>query len=144
MERFKYFNLVSKFNTMIEFYGRRARDRFEGKRLTYGYVRGDSDKKSAEPAQPQTGMPDRSSQPAQSHVIADVKKQSTTIRHMYNTWNNLIPKTGKSAPDFDFNKFKEMIQSKTDQLRKVKGCKAVRYRITMDKGKIRIKAKPIK
>jgi hypothetical protein len=136
LQRFNYFNLVAKFNTMMEFYSRRIRDKQEG-RGAYAlakqqedfspHLRGKLDEKHI-----------------RSHVVADLGKQSNTLKALYDDWNHATARSGSSGPSMDKDKFARMVQTKTDQLIKAKGCDAVRYRISLKDGKVRIKAKPIK
>lgn len=141
MQRFQYFNMVARFNTMQEFFGRRMRDRSEGKRMLYGFVKSEQDQaeKPVEALKRQS-RPERD----KGHIVADVRKQHGTLKHMFDKWNELSSEVSKPLPPIDFDKFKSMIQSKTEVLCSKKGCKAVRYRMVVEDGALRIKAKPVK
>jgi hypothetical protein len=138
VQRFQYFNLVAKFNTMIEFYGRRIRDKQDGIVRHYGLL---------SPEQEDQLKLTRQSNPSQTidrgHIIADSSRQLTTVKSMFEVWNQRVASSSKPLAQMDFDRFKIMIQSKTEELCKVKGCKAVRYRIVLEKGQVKIKAKPI-
>jgi len=136
LQRFNYFNLVAKFNTMMEFYSRRIRDKQEG-RGAYALA-----KQAADHSQHMRGKLDEKH--IRSHVVADVDKQALTLEALFEDWNHAAIRSGASGPGMDRDRFTKMVQSKTEQLIKSKGCDAVRYRISLKDGKVRIKAKPIK
>jgi hypothetical protein len=141
MQRFQYYNLVAKFNTIKEFYGRRIRDIQKGITQHYGCISKD---KEQELEKLRAAHRAKEPQKVKGHVVADVSRQDSTMKSMFEVWNECSNSATKPAPPLDFHKFKQMIKSKTDELKKAKECKAVRYRITIEKGQVRIKAKPIK
>ncbi len=140
-QRFQYFNLVAKFNTMMEFYNRRIRDREQGKQLTFNIIKNgsnpglDAARKKAQQMTPIT--------PDKGHIVANPMRQSTTIRKMFETWTEYANHL-EMPPDMNLEKFQRVITQKTEQLLAEKQCKAVRYKLTVQDGKIRIQAKPIK
>ncbi len=144
-ERFQYYNLVSKFNTMMEFYSRRIREKQEGKRTTYGYIRpaneaGNAKKTALTPK----NIAARKYRKPSGHIISNVKLQTGTVKAMFEAWNEVSSMAKSPPPNLNFETFKMMIQKKTDQIRAKKGIRAVRYRVMLEDGKVRIKAKTIK
>ncbi len=143
VQRFQYFNLVAKFNTMMEFYNRRIRDKQEGKQLTYGFVRTDpntenNSQDSPDPEKRIEYVPDK------GHIISNARKQNATMRHMYEKWVDFSKQTRGSAPKIGFDKFQSMINSKTQQIKTNKDCRAVKFKIVLVDGTVKINAKTIK
>ncbi|MBN1879263.1 hypothetical protein JW823_04055 [bacterium] len=140
-QRFQYFNLVAKFNTMMEFYNRRIRDKELGKQTSFGIIREGSSpeieaaRKKARQMEPVT--------PDKGHIVANPQRQFTTLKKMYETWTEYSNHLNL-PPDMDFDKFQRVITQKTEQLLSQKQCKAIRYKLTVTDGKIKIQAKPIK
>ena len=141
VQRFRYFNLVAKFNTMIEFYNRRLRDKDQGKPTSFSIIK-DVDNPLLEAAK-QKARQNTPVTPDRGHVVANPKQQKTTLKKMYETWNEFANHL-EAPPDMDYEKFQRIISLKTEQLIEQKQCKAIRYKLTVQDGKIKIQAKPIK
>jgi len=129
----------------MEFYNRRIKEKQEGKQITYGYVKTalKTSKKSGAPPSHTSATPDNFI-PDKGHVLSDVNRQKATLRHMYKKWCDYSSHTRTKAPSIDFDKFHKMIKKKTDQIRDKKECKAVKFRIVLKNGKVKINAKTIK
>jgi len=143
VQRFRYYNLVAKFNTMMEFYNRRIREKQDGKQFTYGYVKTDPSTSSAQQDQ-HDSKPQAEFIPDKGHIVSDASKQNATLRHMYDKWKNYNEKTRGDAPKVEFKKFQDMIHKKTQQIQDKSSCRAVKYKIVLVDGKIKINAKTIK
>lgn len=141
MQRFHYFNLVAKFNTMLEFYYRRLRDKEEGRRTSFSFIK----KEAEQPAGAGTPVGTQSETPLEDkgHLVADVSRQQVTLKKMYATWVEFSKKLDSSS-SIDFDKFQQIIARKTEQLIDQKKCRAIQYKLTVQDGKIKIQAKPVK
>ncbi len=137
MQRFMYFNLVAKFNTMLEFYYRRLRDKELGRQTSFSLTGSATDIKKSDvphlPAQPED----------KGHTIIDAGKQQIAVRKMYDTWVK-FSKSLNSPLTMDYDKFQQIINRKTEQLIDQKRCKAINYKLTVENGQIKIQAKPVK
>jgi len=140
-QRFRYFNLVAKFNTMMEFYNRRLRDIEKGRQTSFGYVKSDTEAMDTAKEKVKQMQPTPLDK---GHILSDVKNQNTTMRHMFSKWNEFASHLDDATNKIDFDKFKKIIVYKTDQLLEAKECKAIKYKMTVVNGKIKIQAKPIK
>ena len=49
-----------------------------------------------------------------------------------------------SGPQADFEKFKSYLEKQTEKIRKKTGCRRVSFRVAAEKGKLKLKAKPVK
>lgn len=141
--RFQYFNLVAKFNTMMEFYGRQIRDRKDGKRPTYGHLRSSESKDLVSPEKLEEARRKLYPTRVRAHILSNVDRQETTLKELFKEWESHTEQSASSAPRIDFDRFRGMITQKTEQLKATKGCKAVRYKIVSEDGKVKIKAKAI-
>lgn len=140
VQKFRYYNLVAKFNTMMEFYNRRLRDMEMGRATTYGYV------KSSEELQSDrvSSMRREAMKNDKGHIIANANQQNITVRKMYDKWNDYAADLETAPANMDYDRFKKIINHKTNQILKEKKCRAVNYKLTISDGKIKIQAKPIK
>ncbi len=141
VHRFQYFNLVAKFNTMMEFYNRRIRDIAEGKQVNFGFVR---DGQNIATTAKERSNEKPSFTLDRGHVISDVNRQITTVRDMYERWSEYNNNLQTPMSPMTLEKFKHVIQAKTDELRSKNECAAIRYKMVIKDGKISIRAKPIK
>ena len=139
MQRFQYYNLVAKFNTMIEFYNRRFKQKEQGQLPIYGYTN-KSPKLSTSKSKDSNFEKQHW---GKGHIISDASRQTTTVKTLYDRWNELQGHLETQSKQIDYLKFKSMIHTKTTQIKKKKNCKAVRYKLSLENGKIKIKAKPI-
>ena len=141
MQKFKYYNLVAKFNTMMEFYNRRLKQIQNGQQTTFGYIK-DSDKTVSQARdKAKQIMPPPVDK---GHIISNVNRQQATMKNMFEKWNEYASHVGSVQHQMDYDKFSKIINHKTQQLLEAKQCKAVRYKLTVQNGKIKIQAKPIK
>lgn len=140
-QRFQYFNLVAKFNTMLEFYNRRIRDKELGRQTAFSLTK-PNDSPELEAARQKARKMEPLNQD-KGHVVANPQRQFTTIKKMYETWTEYANHLEK-PPDMNFDKFQQVIATKTEQLMAQRQCKAIRYKLTFQDGKIKIQAKPIK
>lgn len=140
-QKFQYYNLVAKFNTMMEFYNRRIRDRDDGKQTTFGYIKnGDKILKNLK-TKGSGSLPmghDR------GHIVSNVSRQHATLRNMFDKWNEFSSHSSTAGPEMDFDQFKRIIGHQTEKILEKKNCKAVKYKLTIKDGKVKIQAKPIK
>jgi len=63
---------------------------------------------------------------------------------MYDKWTEYSSHLTQPGPQMDFDQFKRIIGHQTDKILETKGCKAVKYKLTIQNGKVKIQAKPIK
>ncbi|MBN1297221.1 hypothetical protein JXA80_10605 [bacterium] len=141
VQKFTYYNLVAKFNTMMEFYNRRLRDKEDGRQTAFGYIKDSQTlvQDAREKARKKMPLPTD-----KGHIIANVTRQHATLKNMYDKWNEYASFLTTPTPNLDFDQFKKIIAHKTDQLIEQKNCKAIQYKLTVKDGKIKIQAKPIK
>jgi hypothetical protein len=138
-QRFLYFNLVAKFNTMMEFYNRRLRDIEQGRQTAFRITKPGKNESTAKPQHLKTGVPEQD----RAYVIANTNQQQIAVKKMYEQWSQYST-IAESAPHLDYDKFQTVIKKKTEQLLRQKNCKAIRYKLSIQDGKIKIQAKPLK
>ncbi len=142
--RFQYYNLVAKFNTMMEFYGRQVRDRKEGNRALSSGQHPSSRTELVSREKLEEARRKLNPVRSRSHIVSNTANQETTLQELFKEWQDQQKQHADSGtPQLDYNRFRSMIDQKTRQLQEAKGCKAVRYKIVAEQGKIKIKAKAI-
>lgn len=114
--------LEAKFNSQLDLFGRRLREQeIGGKRL---------------PAARESN-PD----PMTDGVVVGRGGRDNAVETLY---KNLYLRDGKRNPSMDLEKFRGYIQQQTAKIRQKTGADGVQFRIAVEDGKMKLKAKPVK
>lgn len=122
-DNFRLGSLEARFNTYSELYGRRLREREEG------------------PAAVQH-LPVRERHPehdAAAGITLGEKPEPAAVEALF---TGLYHAAGQS-PKFDLASFGDYIQSQIASIRLKTGCAEVQFRVAIEEGKPRLKAKPV-
>lgn len=120
---FRLGSLEARFNSHVELFGRRLRGREQARRL------------SPAPAAEQKA-PDA----VQGVVIGDRADQEA-VRALY---KGLHSAAGGGKPKMDLDRFRAYLDRQSETIRKQTGCAEIQYRIAVEDGKMKLKAKPIR
>ena len=120
--RFRYNSLEAKFNALLVLFNRRLRD----------FELGKNNRRAAEAVGPALD-------PLEGVVIDD----QPPVAAVQALFNGLYAHSD-SAPKADFGKFQSYLQKQAAQIRDKTGCEEVSFRVTSEKGKLKLKAKPVK
>jgi len=139
--RFRYQQLLSRYNQYRELWGRRMREREEG---PLDYRR----RKAAltEPPAPPPPAPPRprvTSSAADPYVVKVTPgSNGDEIKKLYTEIEKEHQKLGR-APAISFEQLAVMVQKQSDMVRERYHVNAVAFRIDVVDGKVKLKAKPI-
>lgn len=119
---FRLNSLESTFNSQLDLYGRRLREQETGgkRRLP-----------------PREKEPD----PMTDGVIVGRGGRSNAVETLY---KGLYLRQGQRSPSMDLEKFRGYIEQQTQKIRQKTGADGVQFRIAMEDGKMKLKAKPVK
>lgn len=122
-DTFRIAQLEARFNSFSELYNRRIREREEGRPAH----------RPPAPA-PVSSEPD----PARGVVIAGAVADAQA-RALYEG----LARDPKSAPGYDFDSFRRYLERQAETIRAKTGCAGVRFRLALEGGRVKLKAKPI-
>lgn len=121
-DNFRLNSLEARFNSHRELHNRRIRETEQGK--TRRAVRGVRD------------------QPDASRGI--VFGENGDLHAVENLYKGLFLKTGTRNPAMDLERFRTYIHRQADTIREKTGCSDIQFRVDVQDGKAKIKAKPIR
>jgi hypothetical protein len=122
-QRFRYQSLVARFNTYNELWNKQLRMKEEGKF--------------------QTGP---QGAPVHAHKTSTEKKskKDNPLESVYNDYLANREKTGEGAPPLNFEGFTQVVSKQREALINKFHCKDVKFYVTVEDGKTKLKAKPLK
>jgi hypothetical protein len=138
--RFRYNQLLSRYNQFREMWGRKMREREEG---PLDFRR----RKAALDAPPEAtpkpaATPRVTSRNAESYVKLTAGSNGKAIRDLYDQIEKEHQKLGKS-PNLTFEQLRSMVEKQSEQVRERYNVDVVGFRVDVVDGKIKLKAKPI-
>lgn len=138
--RFKFYNLIARFNTMREFWQRRIRMAEDGLQIgTRAHLeQGDNSPFRHLGLAKSSSVVDKAGQ----RVIRDPKRQQGDIRVLYLNYIKAIRSNLGDEVSVPFDKFKRQLMDTLESIRTRKNCEAVRFRVDVTNGKVSLKAKP--
>ena len=137
--RFRYNQLLSRYNQYREMWGRKMREREEGP-LDFRRRKAALDEPSAPPKQ---SVPLRvTSRSPESYVKLAPGSNGEAIRDLYNQIEKEHRKLGKN-PNLTFEQLRSMVEKQSEQVRERYNVDVVGFRVDVVDGKVKLKAKPI-
>jgi hypothetical protein len=122
-ENFRLGTLESQFNSQVDFYNRKMREREQG-----------GTRRLATPAE--APPPD----PAQG-VVYGQNGHSSAVEILY---KGLYLQAGNRNPAMDLEKFRDFVGRQAEAIRAKTGCADIQFRIEIEEGKPKLKAKPVR
>jgi hypothetical protein len=140
--RFRYNQLLSRYNQLREMWGRKMREREEGP-LDFRRRKAalDAPPQEAPPPRPSAG-PRVTSGGADSYVKMVPGANGEAIRDLYNQIEKEHQKLGK-APNLTFDQLRSMVEKQSETVRSRYNVDVVGFRVDVVDGKVKLKAKPI-
>jgi hypothetical protein len=123
-QRFRFSNLAARFNTYQDLWSKQLKAREEGR-----FSAGNS------PIPPSKEAP---------VTTKRFRKTENKTEKLFNQYAQFREKNGEPPPNMNMNKFSELIASQRDSLIKKYHCKDVEFYISVEEGKTKLKAKPLK
>jgi len=136
-QRFKYHDLVARYNTMREYWNRRLRSREEGIRIGAPAI---SQQQRRRPAE--TALQKLRQRPK---VIRDPGSQEKEVRRLYLDFVRSIRQYQGDEGFLTFKRFQDLLSKQTRLIKEKKGCSAVEFRVDISpEGRVKLKAKPVR
>ena len=138
--RFRYNQLLSRYNQFREMWGRKMREREEGP-LDFRRRKAalDAPMEAPKHAPPPPRVTSRS---ADSYVKLSSSSNGEEIRDLYKQIEQEHQKLGKN-PNLTYEQLRTMIEKQSEQVRARYNVDVVGFRVEVADGKVKLKAKPI-
>lgn len=133
--RFRYTNIVARYNSFKNVWERKVREQEEGR--TFGRPR-----RAAPPPPRRSTAP--SPPPKRDFVAADLHQERGNMEAIFSSYKNLRSECGESTERLRLENFTRLLAEKVDRLKDSKKCEKVEIRIRRDKDKCRILVRPVK
>lgn len=138
--RFRYGQLLTRYNQLREMWGRKMREREEGP-LDYRRRSAALNAPSAPPPPPAPAVPVTSPK-VDAYVKVTPGTNGEEIKRLYRDIERENLKLGK-LPNITIDQLKAMVQRQSDLVREKYHVAAVAFRVDVVDGKVKLKAKPI-
>lgn len=115
-------SLEAKFNSQTDLFNRRLRELETG-------------------GQRRAANLEKEPDPADDGVMMGRGARDNAVETLY---KGLYLQRGSRNPSMDLEKFRSYIQKQTDTIRQKTGAQSVKFRIAVENGKMKLKAKPVK
>ncbi|HKB78577.1 MAG TPA: MXAN_5187 C-terminal domain-containing protein [Thermoanaerobaculia bacterium] len=142
--RFRYNQLLSRYNQYREMWGRKMREREEGP-LDFRRRQAALSAPSDEPqtaARNSPAAPRVTSRSADAYVRMTPESNGDAVRDLYNQIESEHRKLGKS-PNVTFDQLRSMVEKQSEAVRSRYNVDVVGFRVDVVDGKVKLKAKPI-
>ncbi len=138
--RFRYGQLLTRYNQLREMWGRKMREREEGP-LDYRRRSAALNAPSAPPPPPAPAVPVTSPK-VDAYIKVTPGTNGEEIKRLYRDIEKEHLKLGK-LPNITIDQLKTMVQRQSDLVREKYHVAAVAFRVDVVDGKVKLKAKPI-
>src|SRR6266849_9230862 len=139
--RFRYNQLLSRFNQYRELWGRKMREREEGP-LDYRRRKAALEEPTQAPPPPRTTARRVTSSNSDTYVKMVAGANGEAIRDLYNQIEKEHQKLGK-APNVTFEQLRSMVEKQSEAVRSRYNVDVVGFRVDVVDGKVKLKTKPI-
>jgi hypothetical protein len=141
-ERFRYMNLVARYNTFSELWAKRLRALEEGARFgLHG-----SQARTAGPPPVLEHLPEPPARPAPGGNevrVQDPGSDGAAVRKLFDNFLEARKAAGEAGA-VKFESFQKIINQQAARILTEKGAKAVDFRLETKDGKVSLKAKPVR
>ncbi len=141
-ERFRYQNMVAKYNTLNELWSKKLRAREEGKAFGVHGLKADILPPPAPAAPRPAGRAARAGGGGEFRV-QNPERDLEAVRALYDNFLVARQRAGENAP-VKFESFQKLIGQQASRILSDKGAQAVDFRLETKDGKVSLKAKVVK
>lgn len=130
-QRYHYNTVVSRYNAFRDLWRRTVQEREEGR--THVPLR-QSATQMAAPREPAPAA-------QKSFICTDARAEVPTVKHLYDALVAARRECGEEAENVPFSQFHRLLAVNTESLKERLGCERVRYTVTIEGGRVGLKAK---
>lgn len=122
-ENFRLSTLEAQFNSQVDFYNRKMREKEQG-----------GSRRTVAPAEPPPPDPTQG-------VVYGSGGHASAVEILY---KGLYLQAGNRNPSMDLEKFREFVGKQAETIRAKTGCSDIQFRVEIEDGKPKLKAKPVR
>lgn len=149
--RFRYQNLVHRYNSLKQLWDRRLRMREEGIVIGARARSFSGNKRPLPPIQRKKESYKEKSQSSKKPVkpklfnatTREPQKEKEIVNSIYNQYMNAQKKSGSPIKKVSKEGFQKLISKQVQAIKKAHKCSAVNFRVQIQDGQVKLKAKPI-
>ncbi len=130
--RFRYTNLVARYNALKRVWDRKVREREEGRLIGRPL-------KSSLPAPPPVKAAGR-----REFVASNLRSEKESMEEIFEAYKGLRERCGESTQRLRLENFTNILADRVEKLKQSKGCTKVEIRLREENGKCRIMVRPSK
>jgi len=124
-QRFRYNNLSARFNSYVDLWNKQMRYKEEGRTPSGGVLQ----------------IPEKEKKSVRRK---SVDAEATAYQKIFNDYLQSREKTGETTTGVSFAKFSEQLTKQKEAIVNRYECKDVEFYVTVEQGKTKLKAKPVK
>jgi hypothetical protein len=133
--RFRYANIVARYNSFKNVWERKVRELEEGR--SFGRP---MRAVSRPPRRPSAPTPT----PRRDFIASDLGTEKGSMEEIFSSYKSLRSECGESTERLRLENFTRLLSEKVNRLKESKKCEQVEIRIRRDKDKCRILVRPVK
>lgn len=138
-QRFRYTNLSQTFAKYCEIWRKKLKEREEGGQRHFGAA---ARAIEAERAKTEVAKPAEDAGPAAfSMNFSDPEREAAKVEQLYRKLVEARTATGEKGGTPDFDEFSKFVRSKTQQLKSKKSASQVEYTVSVESGRVKLKAR---
>ena len=126
-QRFRFNNINARFNTFADLWNKQMRYKEEGRTPSGGVL--------------QTAVPEK---PPKQRRSTSMDAEAATHQNLFNEYLKCREKTGEPTTGVSFEKFSAQLSKQKESIREKYQCRDVEFYVSVDQGKTKLKAKPVK
>lgn len=136
-QRFRYTNLAQTFAKYCEIWRKKLKEREEG--VTHRHFGAAA--RAIEAARTKPESMERGKTSAFTMTFSDPERESAKIEQLYRRMTEAQAATGDKGAIPNFEEFGKFVREKTRQLKTQKGASQVEYTVTVEDGRVKLKAR---
>ena len=138
-QRFRYTNLAQTFAKYCEIWRKKLKEREEG--TTHRHFGAAAKAIEAERARTEAAAPQSSTDSAFTMTFSDPEREAAKIEQLYRKLVEVRTAAGEKGGTPSFEEFGKFVREKTRQLKSKKPASQVEYTVSIDSGRVKLKAR---
>lgn len=138
-QRFRYSNLAQTFAKYCEIWRKKLKEREEGK--TVRHFGAAAKAIEAERAKPEAGAHHKTAGPAFAMTFSNPEHERSKIEKLYKKLVEARTASGEKKGIPSFEEFGKFVREKTHELKSKKGASQVEYTVSVEDGRVKLKAR---
>jgi hypothetical protein len=134
--RFRYANIVARYNSFKNVWDRKVREMEEGRVVGRPF-------RAARQVEPRAAAA-ASPQPDRKFMASDLRREEAKMAEIFESYRSLRAECGQGAERLRLENFTKLLSEKVERLKSSKKCDKVEIRLQRDNDKCRILVRPVR